>query len=1274
MRASPTLIELLDPRRLASQTDGASYARGRAYAEDGRVSGLQYVDNRLTANVIGTRGYRVELAAAKNGHVIGTCNCPMGDQGLFCKHCVAVAFAAAELLGTPSKPESSKEPRFAGDADLEAYLSEHGLEHVRHVGAEALLPFVPEPDRASLRYVLSRQRLVEFATDEAVNRRGHPLGYSARLRQALPGIALRFLENEIDRLKRAREELRGLLSLPADPEAHAAVHALLNLRSTHPASIPPGPGDNFPQEQLRFSDALPGFMWVDQVPWVPPDRQVPTVTAVELKITADSASARCASCGDTCIHTLGAIDATLRLLHEPLTPQRRAWFEDLRRPAWERALRAIDKAIEESGQPSNDTFVCWRLSIVEGEGVDVQPWLHRLTKKGVPNAGTRISPSRLLDEHRDSLSPEDRHIAMLAADTLGYAEEPLLKALVGHPRLFLLHNPNAAVTVESARVGLLADHRGESVVLMPALDGAPLPEPLARKLTKQMFFFEESSRRLTLLEVPPEVLRTLDALSRFGNDFPQESHAALVEKLSSLSARIPVAMPRTVMGEEVPPERHPVLRIQAQPTGSVRLEIRIRPLPESAAFVPGEGSRDVHVRRDGKPLHAKRDFVAEVAVADTIVERLRISDAAEEQAFSFLIQDPQRALAMLNDLESWDEPRPTLEWVGEPMRIVGHAAPASLRVVLEKKRDWFGVTGGLSVAGERIALAVALDAARRQERFVQVQERTWVEISEALRLHLQKLSDHTWRSSHGLEVGPSAAEALSAIEDSGSTVDADKTWKALAERIFASKQLEPKVPASLKATLRDYQVEGVQWMLRLASWGAGAVLADDMGLGKTVQALAVLQDRAKLGPALVVAPTSVGFNWVDETKRFTPRLRIHVFAESPDRGATLEALRARDVLVVSYGLLLRDAERLSKVRFSTIVFDEAQALKNASTARARAARQLQGEFKIALTGTPLENHLGELWSLFRTVFPGLFGSWEAFRDRFATPIEKKYDPTAAPALSRVLQPFLLRRTKQQVARELPPRTDQRVPVVLSTEEWQLYEDARLAAISDLETPKREMREQQRRVQVLAALTRLRLLASHPKLYDARSSVSSSKLRRLMELLDELRSEGHRTLVFSQFTKHLALVREALDARGIRYLSLEGRTRRSEREQLVRQFQDGETDVFLISLKAGGFGLNLTGADNVIHLDPWWNPAVEDQASDRAHRIGQDKPVTVYRLVSKGTIEEQILALHEDKRQLVTGVLDGKDQAARLSTHELLTMLSQPAAALADLESPSNEKH
>jgi SNF2 family DNA or RNA helicase len=280
------------------------------------------------------------------------------------------------------------------------------------------------------------------------------------------------------------------------------------------------------------------------------------------------------------------------------------------------------------------------------------------------------------------------------------------------------------------------------------------------------------------------------------------------------------------------------------------------------------------------------------------------------------------------------------------------------------------------------------------------------------------------------------------------------------------------------------------------------------------------------------------------------------------------------------------------------------------------------------------------------VFPGLLGSWDQFRDRFASPIERSQDAEARAALARVIRPFLLRRTKQEVARELPPRSEVMVPIALSEQERALYEDARLAAVAELENMK-SLRDEQRRFQVLAALTRLRMLASHPRLYDRSSPVASSKLRRLIELVSELRTEGHRALVFSQFTSHLALVREALDQAAIPALYLDGATPAAQRRLRVRAFQAGEADVFLISLTAGCTGLNLTVADYVFHLDPWWNPAVEDQVTDRAHRIGQDRPVTVYRLIARGTIEDKILALHADKRALIAGVLEGTSAAARL---------------------------
>jgi SNF2 family DNA or RNA helicase len=308
-----------------------------------------------------------------------------------------------------------------------------------------------------------------------------------------------------------------------------------------------------------------------------------------------------------------------------------------------------------------------------------------------------------------------------------------------------------------------------------------------------------------------------------------------------------------------------------------------------------------------------------------------------------------------------------------------------------------------------------------------------------------------------------------------------------------------------------------------------------------------------------------------------------------------------------------------------------------------------------MSGTPLENHLGELWSLFAIVFPGLLGSFEQFRTRFGLPIERDKNPEARAALSRLIRPFLLRRTKGEVAQDLPARIEIQVPISLSSDEAALYEDARLAALAQI-GKKGMVRDEQRRFQVLAALTRLRLLASHPKLYDPASPVASSKMQRLVELVEELRSEGHRALIFSQFTSHLALAREALDAAGITQLYLDGSTTVRARRELIERFQGGDGDVFLISLKAGGTGINLTAADYVIHLDPWWNPAVEDQATDRAHRIGQTRPVTVYRLLSRGTVEEKILAMHGDKRALVAGVLDGTSAAAKHTTRDLMALV------------------
>jgi superfamily II DNA or RNA helicase len=1179
----------------------------------------------------------------------------------------------------PPSPQEAGSPPFDTDSTLRAWLRTHGIEHVTRLGLVMLGPRVEAPLVPQFRMAIAGRRLVELASAESQARWASEVQPSPKMRDLLPRLACRYLEDERAAAEDARASVPERLRPPEDARTHAVHRLLMELRARIPDTVAPRPRRWLSAEALQFDSVLPGFRLKETRCSELPVGAVAGFILPEVRLTFSPTEARAeCTCGATlCVHMLAALDTALLWLRQPWTNEFGEVLAELVRPAWERTLRALERAVEDSPAGASGAELSWRLEVIPSYGVELAPYLHKRNKKGQLSTGARLTRRRLLQEFASLLTPTDARLAALLPESAAPASRELLFELVNHPRIFLEDSADL-VRIERARVGLVAEDREGTVVVTAGVDGAALPSTLLDRVRKSkpeeaLFVWDAGPRRLTVLDVSPEARAMLAVLQRHGNTFPPESHGALLERLSRFSQRLPVAMPRSVMGEALPPRNIPVVRLEAQPGISVRVEIRVRPLPDSAALLPAEGSRDVHVRRGTTPFHAVRDFVREQQEAEALAARLPLDTAEpQELPFTWLFHSAQGAMQLLKACQSL-EPKPELEWTGTPLRLVSGRGPSALKVSVGKKRHWFGVLGTLAVEGERVELARLLVAARRKERFVQVDAQSYVEIEDALRQHLERLADHAYHSRHGLEVGPSAVEALSALGSAGAQVESDAAWRGLAERIFAAKELRPRVPASLKTELRDYQLEGFRWLTRLASWGAGGVLADDMGLGKTVQSLAVLLERSKLGPALVLAPTSVAFNWMDEAKRFAPSLRMHLYADAEDRGGTLERLGPKDVLVISYGLLTRDIERLSALRFATLVFDEAQTLKNATTHRFRAARALQGDFRFALSGTPLENHLGELWALFAVVFPELLGSWEAFRERFAAPIEKGIDPTAAPALARVLQPFLLRRTKTQVETQLPPRTDVRVPVVLSAQEWQLYEDARLAALSDLETRKAVMREQERRVEVLAALTRLRLLASHPRLYDPSSELKSSKLERFMDLVRELRAEGHRALVFSQFTSHLSLVREVLDAEGLRYEYLDGQTPAGARAERVKAFQTGDAPLFLISLKAGGFGLNLTAATSVIHLDPWWNPAVEDQASDRAHRIGQDRPVTVYRLVTRGTLEEQMLALHEHKRALVAGVLEGKDQAGRLTTKELLALLSQklaPPAANEDEPPPT----
>jgi SNF2 family DNA or RNA helicase len=360
-----------------------------------------------------------------------------------------------------------------------------------------------------------------------------------------------------------------------------------------------------------------------------------------------------------------------------------------------------------------------------------------------------------------------------------------------------------------------------------------------------------------------------------------------------------------------------------------------------------------------------------------------------------------------------------------------------------------------------------------------------------------------------------------------------------------------------------------------------------------------------------------------------------------------------DLLITTYTLLQQESDELSQIHWQTIVLDEAQAIKNAATKRSQAAMSLKGSFKLITTGTPLENHLGELWNLFQFINPGLLGTHKQFNERYAIPIERFNNREARLRLKKLIRPFILRRIKSQVLEELPPRTDVTLEVTMSHEELHFYEALRQNALDQLE---QSTDNRGKHLQVLTEIMRLRQACCNPKLIARDTAIPSSKLTLFSQLVKELIAGGHKVLVFSQFIGHLEIIRHYLDGRKITYQYLDGSTSSRHRKERVEAFQSGKGDLFLISLKAGGLGLNLTAADYVIHMDPWWNPAVEDQASDRAHRIGQTRPVTIYRLVCKHTIEEKIVQLHQEKRDLADSLLEGTDASGRLSTQELIDLI------------------
>lgn len=469
-------------------------------------------------------------------------------------------------------------------------------------------------------------------------------------------------------------------------------------------------------------------------------------------------------------------------------------------------------------------------------------------------------------------------------------------------------------------------------------------------------------------------------------------------------------------------------------------------------------------------------------------------------------------------------------------------------------------------------------------------------------------------------------------------------WKGREE---AESSSPPASLGTLREKLRPYQISGAQWLLGKALAGLGGLLADEMGLGKTVQALAMIEQLS--APLLVVCPSSLVWNWKREAAQFLPQLSV-LALDGADREKRFAEIPQARLVITSYALLRRDIARYAPFEFSTVILDEAQHIKNPDSQNAKAACALEARSRFILTGTPVENSLRDLWSLFEFLLPGYLGPRQDFRDRYETPLLNGERGGVWQRLNRRIRPYVLRRLKKEILTELPEKIEQTIEVELSDEQKTAYTQLQQAARSQIDQLGEQGQTGAARMRVLTALLRLRQACCDLRLLGAPEG-SSAKLSALLELLEEARDGGHRTLVFSQFTSMLDLIGEALNGSGVAHVRLDGSTK--NRQEIVDRFQTDETvPVFLISLKAGGVGLNLTAADTVIHFDPWWNPAIEAQATDRAHRIGQKNVVTSIKLIARDTVEERVLKMQEKKRELLEGALDGEAALASLSAENL----------------------
>jgi len=923
---------------------------------------------------------------------------------------------------------------------------------------------------------------------------------------------------------------------------------------------------------------------------------------------------------------------------------------------WETALNImLEIGGSSSLKSASEDRLVW---LVDFENEIVQPRHQTYGKKGWTK-GRKVAFHRLMGEEVPGLTPQDKRFI----NAISYAEGSEIflrrfsdawKELVGHPLLFLEKSPSTAVQLVESKPTLIAKRTDQGFQLT-----------FNQKIEeKGNLLIKETPTRYLYMEITDEVAKIARAFNGRTLKVPEKGETQLQEALGGLAGLVQV---QSAFEDENLPrvEADSRICVHLLPVGDgFHVEPYVKPFKIVPPYVkPGQGETHLIGALDGQRTATTRDLKAEKESLKNLREQVSILKNTRLRENVWTLEDAEVCLQLLLELKPLVEQESILlEWPrGEKLRVDSVVGFDQFRLSVRDGASWFELDGELRVNEDKVLhLQELLALSEQQSQFVEISSGQFLALTQEFRDRLKSINGlvSSSKKDDKLLFHPLAAPAMDTFTEAVEDLELGQKFKESRQRLEEAFSKKFRVSKHFNAQLRPYQQEGFQWLNRCAAWGVGACLADDMGLGKTIQGLAFLTNRAKLGPALVVAPASVCRNWEAETRRFAPKLNPVLFGEG-DRKAVMKEAKKGSLVIVTYDLMTREHQLFTEKKWATVILDEAQAIKNQATMRSKTAMALQGNFKMVMTGTPIENHLGELWNLFQFINPGLLGSLDSFNQRFAIPIERDKDENRREQLHRLLRPFILRRRKDEVLKELPEKTEITLNVDLSTAERDFYEALRRNALEKLTESEEQSQAGAQHLRILAEIMKLRRAACHPALADTNAGFkSSSKLELFGEIVNELLDNGHKALVFSQFVDHLKILERYLKKQKISYQYLDGSTPGKKRQKAIDAFQAGEGDIFLISLKAGGTGLNLTAADYVIHTDPWWNPAVEDQATDRVHRIGQQKPVTVYRLISQQTIEEKILKLHAQKRDLADSLLAGTNVSAKLSAKDLMKLLSE----------------